>query len=176
MRRRNSLAGGREGFTLLEMLVASLLLGMLVTILTMVFNSSSIAWRTGKAGVAQLSSIRRQMSLAQYTADNLMPCIDSKSDTVVGKVCGAGNSDGSIRTRAVSRMSGGSTACFSVPSFGGFDSARSSPSAPSWVEFDCNGSIQLGSSQSYIVGVWSYGPDGQPNTEDDITTWPLEVN
>ena len=33
----------RSGFTLIEMLVASLLLGMLVTILTMVFNSSSIA-------------------------------------------------------------------------------------------------------------------------------------
>ena len=54
----------RSGFTLIEMLVASLLLGMLVTILTMVFNSSSIAWRTGKAGVSQLSLMRRQLSLA----------------------------------------------------------------------------------------------------------------
>ena len=44
----------RRGFTILELLVASLLLGMLVTILTMIFNQSSIAWRTGVAGVADL--------------------------------------------------------------------------------------------------------------------------
>ena len=45
MTRRTS----ESGFTLLEVLVASMLLAMLITILTMVFNSSSIAWSTGKA-------------------------------------------------------------------------------------------------------------------------------
>ena len=50
MRRRN-------GFTLVEVLVASLLLGMLVVILTMVFNQSSIAWRTGKASVAEMDGM-----------------------------------------------------------------------------------------------------------------------
>ena len=40
MTRRTS----ESGFTLLEVLVASMLLAMLITILTMVFNSSSIAW------------------------------------------------------------------------------------------------------------------------------------
>ena len=49
----------REGFTLVEVLVASLLLGMLVTILTMVFNQSSIAWRTGKASVSVIDKMRR---------------------------------------------------------------------------------------------------------------------
>ena len=44
----------KKGFTILELLVASLLLGMLMTILTMIFNQSSIAWRTGVAGVADL--------------------------------------------------------------------------------------------------------------------------
>ena len=37
----------KNGFTLLEILVASMLMAMLITILTMVFNSSSIAWNTG---------------------------------------------------------------------------------------------------------------------------------
>ncbi len=27
-------------------------------------------------------------------------------------------------------------------------------------------------SKSYTVGVTSYGPDGEPDTYDDITTWP----
>ncbi len=25
---------------------------------------------------------------------------------------------------------------------------------------------------SYVVGVWSLGPDGEPNSDDDICTWP----
>ena len=33
----------RKGFTIIELLVASLLLGLIVTILTMIFNQSSIA-------------------------------------------------------------------------------------------------------------------------------------
>ena len=96
----------RSGFTLIEMLVASLLLGMLVTILTMVFNSSSIAWRTGKAGVSQLSLMRRQLSLAQNRADNLLPRIDTQSKSVVGLVAGAWHADGTVRARAVSRYRG----------------------------------------------------------------------
>ena len=52
----------KRGFTILELLVASLLLGMLVTILTMIFNQSSIAWRTGVAGVADLDDARANMA------------------------------------------------------------------------------------------------------------------
>ena len=52
----------RRGFTLLELMVASLLLSMLVTVLTMVFNSASIAWRTGTAGVAELKDVRTELA------------------------------------------------------------------------------------------------------------------
>ena len=55
----------QRGFTLIEVLVASLLLGMLVVILTMVFNQSSIAWRTGKASVAEMDGMRRLLSQTQ---------------------------------------------------------------------------------------------------------------
>jgi hypothetical protein len=156
------------------MLVASLLLGMLVTILTMVFNASSIAWRTGKAGVSQLSSIRRQLSFAQYNADNLLPCVNAKNDGEVGCVIGAWKSDGTIRTRAAARLSG--DIGFTAPSFSDFNSAKSSLDKPAWMQFQCSASLKLGSAQSYVVGVLSYGPDGERDTEDDITTWPLEVN
>lgn len=61
----------RRGFTVLELLVAALLLGMLVTILTMIFNQSSIAWRTGVAGVADLDEVRDNMASLREEADNI---------------------------------------------------------------------------------------------------------
>ena len=60
----------RKGFTIIELLVASLLLGMLVTILTMIFNQSSIAWRTGVAGVVDMDDIRDNMAEVREEADN----------------------------------------------------------------------------------------------------------
>ncbi len=166
----------RAGFTLIEMLVASLLLGMLVTILTMVFNASSIAWRTGKAGVSQLSTMRRQLSLAQNRADNLLPRIDTSSKSTMGLVQGAWHADGKLRTRAVSKYQSNSSG-FEDPSFSSYDSADSSFQAAStpWRRVSNLGSLQSGSSDTYTVGVTSYGPDGRKDTGDEITTWPDEV-
>ena len=164
----------RSGFTLIEMLVASLLLGMLVTILTMVFNSSSIAWRTGKAGVSQLSLMRRQLSLAQNRADNLLPRIDTQSKSVVGLVAGAWHADGTVRARAVSRYRG--DGFFQKPNFDSYrsDDASLNP-APPWQQLNNLGTLRYGSSHAYTVGVLSYGPDGKIDTDDDISTWPDEV-
>lgn len=163
----------RSGFTLIEMLVASLLLGMLVTILTMVFNSSSIAWRTGKAGVSQLSLMRRQLSLAQNRADNLLPRIDTQSKSVVGLVAGAWLADGTVRTRAVALYKNdGSFA----QNFSSYESdAASLNAAPPWQQINNLGTLRYGSSHAYTVGVLSYGPDGKIDTDDDISTWPDEV-
>ena len=60
----------KKGFTILELLVASLLLGMLITILTMIFNQSSIAWRTGVAGVADLDDVRNNIAEVREEADS----------------------------------------------------------------------------------------------------------
>ncbi len=164
----------RSGFTLIEMLVASLLLGMLVTILTMVFNSSSIAWRTGKAGVSQLSLMRRQLSLAQNRADNLLPRIDTQSKSVVGLVAGAWHADGTVRARAVSRYRG--DGFFQKPNFDSYRSADASlNTAPPGPQLNNLGTLRYGSSHAYTVGVLSYGPDGKIDTDDDISTWPDEV-
>ena len=69
----------KSGFTLLEILVASILMAMFITILTMVFNSSSIAWSTGKASVKEMNVLRRGMSLATIEADNAVPGVELRN-------------------------------------------------------------------------------------------------
>ena len=61
----------RRGFTILELLVAALLLGMLVTVLTMIFNQSSIAWRTGVAGLLDMDEVRDNVAAVRDEADSI---------------------------------------------------------------------------------------------------------
>ena len=63
----------KRGFTILELLVASLVLGMLVTVLTMIFNQSSIAWRTGVAGLLDMDEVRDNIAAVRDEADCLYP-------------------------------------------------------------------------------------------------------
>ena len=169
----------KKGFTLIEMLVASLLLGMLVTILTMIFNQSAIAWRTGKAGVSQLSLARRQIAYAARRADNVLPRVSIQDKSVSGEVLSPWNAEGQVRTRALAKISGNSV-------FGGnsfpdwskatFDSASSSGAEQPWTIVNGIQNLKAGSSTAYIVGVLSCGPDGKKDTEDDnISTWPADV-
>ncbi|MGN0847620.1 MAG: type II secretion system protein [Kiritimatiellia bacterium] len=168
----------KSGFTLLEMLVASLLLGMLVSILTMVFNSSSIAWRTGKAGVAQLSLLRRQLSFAQYRADSLLPRTSVDSPNQIGFVvspwCTQRQNGEFLRTRAVQNVTS-SDLGFPKPNFSDLRSDEASLSVLPWQQMTGLGSLRLGSAKSFTVGVLSYGPDGKRDTDDDISTWPDKV-
>ncbi len=173
----------KSGFTLLEMLVASLLLGMLVSILTMVFNSSSIAWRTGKAGVAQLSKLRRQMSFAQHRADNLLPRVNaSQADNGLGFVispwCTERKNGGKfLRTRAVQRVEASKLGLQGSLNFSTLKSDEDNLGGAStpWQQLGNLEKLKLGSASSYTVGVLSLGPDGKRDTEDDITTWPERV-
>ena len=173
-----------SGFTLLEVLVASILLGMLVTILTMVFNSSSIAWRTGKASVAEMGDVRKNMSGAGLAADNAIPRVDDKNPQEWGCIVSPWKSDGTMRKRGVERMSSSKLAGDAWSSFT-LDSNIKSPNndvgpgkwarstgASLWAELS-PGRIGLGGNvASFAVGVMSCGPDGQENTKDDISTWP----
>ena len=72
----------KRGFTILELLVASLLLGMLVTVLTMIFNQSSIAWRTGVAGLMDMDEVRDNIAAVRDEADSLYPWNDKLHRTV----------------------------------------------------------------------------------------------
>lgn len=172
-----------SGFTLLEVLVASMLMAMLITILTMVFNSSSIAWSTGKAGVAEMDGVRNKMAAAGLAADNAVPRVDVDNPSAWGLLVSPWKG-GQLRKRAVESISGNSVA---NAGWGALQLASSikSPKAesgigqwvratgvPLWATFS-PGNINIsGQAKSFIVGVWSYGPDGKENSGDDICTWP----
>lgn len=152
----------KKGFTLLEVLVASLLLGMLVTILTMVFNQSSVAWRTGTAGVADLDTKRQNISTWHTEADAALP---RAFGTQKYRVVSPWNEMGQVRARGIERVTSAN-----LPSGVDFDRPQT------WQNITVQGNGQSASLKSYVVGVTSDGPDRKPNTRDDITTWPKEIS
>lgn len=158
----------RKGFTLLEVMVASLLLAMLVTILTMIFNQSSIAWSTGTASVVGLGNIRRDMSTIGFQADNALDPDGSFANLRGLQVVTIWDPNGNgVRTdtegRAVDR-NGLTSPQMREPYPGGTLPA---------------GSASTDGKDTYIVGVTSWGPDrktGGDHTWDDITTMPEETD
>ena len=172
-----------SGFTLREVLVASILLGMLVTILTMVFNSSSIAWRTGKASVAEMDDVRKGIAGAGLAVDNAIPRVDTQNPQEWGCIVGPWKTDGTMRKRGVEKMASSRIAS-DVWSTLTLDSKIKSPNqdvGPGkwvrstgiqlWAEL-APGRIGLGRNvSSFAVGVMSQGPD-LVKTTDDISTWP----
>ena len=75
--------------------MASLLLGIIVTILTMIFNQSSIAWRVGLAGTADLSGIRENVAEIREEADNAFV-----HDGKLYRLTGLWDKRGNLRNRA----------------------------------------------------------------------------
>lgn len=145
----------RKGFTLLEVMVASLLLGMLVTALTMVFNQSSVAWRVGMAGVVNLNDTRSDLGKKHDNYDNILPGLKTAKDMGYRAVSLWEN--GQLRT---DRAFGAATESLS------YDDAKNAK--PQKVS-----SASAGQSVSlFTVGVRSYGPDGRLGTADDLTTYP----
>ena len=178
MTRRDS----ESGFTLLEVLVASILLGMLITILTMVFNSSSIAWSTGKASVAEMDEVRQKMAAASIAADNAMPRVDVNSPQTWGVLVSPWDARGDLRKRGIVKMSESKVASRIWNMLQTkFDMQKGQTGKGEWVRKSNKplwgvlqpGSVKVsGKAKDYVVGVWSLGPDGKENTGDDISTWP----
>ena len=157
----------KRGFTILELLVASLLLGMLVTILTMIFNQSSIAWRTGVAGVADLDEARGPMAELRDEADNVYVWNNTPQ-----RLLGLWNERGKLRTRAVDATGGD------------FEQKETAQYLDNCATFSDDmrlneiRTVGVGSGDSgnglktYIVNVKSAGPDGELGTWDDIWSYP----
>ena len=161
----------RAAFTLLEVLVASVLMGMLVTILTMIFNQSAIAWRTGKASVADMSETERNLARIHSMADNVLPytggqnyCVVSPWDDAKDDKTTKFNSRGVRRATELRTGVAMVTGSFYDDNAGKRDWQRTRLGDP-----DLNGG------KTFIVGVRSAGPDRRWETEDDISTWPDEV-
>ncbi len=162
----------KRGFTLIEILVASMLLGMLMTILTMAFNSSAIAWRTGRAQNAKMSLARRQLSIAPYLADNAVPRVDTKQSSYTGRILGAWDKKGDVRARAVDIYTEGKFP-FDLPDWDSQENVGASAPQP-WEEVNIE-DIDSVRGSSFLIGVRSWGPDGKRDTKDDICTLPFEV-
>lgn len=161
----------RSGFTLLEVLVASVLMGMLVTILTVIFNQSAIAWRTGKAGVADMSETERNLARIHAVADSALPYTEQGNYFVVSP-WNDSNTDESTRfyRRGIAQAGDISKGFDAVSlNFSGSDAGKGA-----WRRTGL-GRSKMNSQSQFTVGVRSAGPDRLWNTEDDISTWPEEV-
>ena len=150
----------KRGFTIIELLVASLLLGLLMTILTMIFNQSSIAWRTGMAGVTDLDKVRakaatvRDQADSAYVWNNQLYALQSLWDK-----------NGSLRTRAIGRMN----AAFLTVS----DVEKGTRVN---IGSDSSGGSSGGSFNTYSVNVESAGPDrNYEETWDNIWSNPVDA-
>lgn len=162
----------RPGFTLLEMLVASSLLAMLVTILTMLFSQSSIAWSTGTAAVSGMSDVRKAISGYQLEAENAI--MNDEATPVPLKVTsiwaddGTGLKTGSDAKRTLSKRS---ESWLKKPT----ETDLADPLTSNAGDVPSITGNSSAGRDTYIVGVTSWGPDGKPGTWDDITTMPEEV-
>ena len=173
-----------SGFTLLEVLVASMLLGMLITILTMVFNSSSIAWSTGRASAVDMNEVRKTMSAAEIVADNAIPRADANSPANWGILVSPWDSnEKKPRKRAIVEMLKhpiGRQVWSAMDPKIPIDKNKVGPGKWNRKEGEqlwaSSKSVQTDDTSAdvkdIVVGVWSYGPDRLPNTGDDISTWP----
>ena len=159
----------RGGFTLLEMLVASLLLSMLVVALSMVFSSSASAWRIGSAGVRGLHSMRQRMSEYQLSSDNALPNLKGK-----------GSAPGYVRAVWLNGSSLVDTDGETVDKVRGFETTdiyEGRSGIDTTKPFKSNLSVGSASGnqvKNYTVGAGSAGPDRVWGTKDDIATWPNE--
>lgn len=164
----------RKGFTIIELLVASLLLGMLVTILTMIFNQSSIAWRTGVAGVADLDYVRDNVATLREEADNAFIAKQGGSCQIYRHV-GLWDSNGKLRERSCDapgtqvQTEGGGKLKANILRANLSVSESTTPQDMTAVN------VGAGSARSmvnYTVNVMSAGPDRKFDTWDDIWSWP----
>lgn len=160
----------KKGFTILELLVASLLLGMLVTVLTSIFNQSAIAWRTGTAGVADMDAIRDNMAEIREEADNVIIAKRNGSQQVYSLTGLWDDETGELKTRACDVEDNNSKA----PVLSSQIQSGSTVSA--WKTSQNVLSVgNTGSSdtiKTYTVNVKSAGPDREFDTYDDIWSFP----
>jgi len=158
----------RRGFTILELLVASLLLGMLMTILTMIFNQSSISWRIGEASVADLDDVSDGISAVRYEADNLYVW-NNRSYALISPWDESG-SKRALRTRALDAVS--------VPQYEQISKLNGklndSTKPGQWGTENVGAGDSGSAANVYTVNVMSAGPDRTFDTWDDIWSYPDE--
>lgn len=158
----------RKGFTIIELLVASLLLGMLVTILTMIFNQSSIAWRTGIKSIADLDDVRDTISAVREEADNAIAIPGAPRK--VYRMVSLWDNTGQLRNRACDAED-----LTKVENWEHVSEIKVSvyvnPKPKDFTPITL-GRGDVGSVDTYTVNVKSAGPDRKFDTYDDVWSWP----
>ena len=157
----------RKGFTLIEIMVATLLLTMLVTILTMIFNQSSIAWSVGLASVTGLDRARED--IASYARESENAILDDAGNRVLLLTSVFDDENGGLRD------ADGRTLAVTMEKLNASPSDLRDPISDR--AYAVTGSGTAGH-ETYIVGVVSYGPDGKTGGDyswDDISTLPEEI-
>ena len=169
----------RKAFTLIEVMVATMLLSMLVTILTMIFNQSSIAWSTGVASVTALGDTRESMSVCARESENVI--VDDRGNTILGITSVWDLRNAESGTWGTSK----SGAMRTLKQYSDFEEKFRQEGVGAGDVRDplndktitINGGAAAGR-DSFLVGVHSYGPDGKTggdNSWDDISTMPEEI-
>ena len=161
----------RRGFTIIELLVASLLLGMLVTILTMIFNQSSIAWRIGKAMTDNMDDVRDNVAELREEADNVFVYNDQ-----VYRNVGLWKENGQLRNRACD-ATGSDAASEGVQANLLSSKARSfllerSPWKDASAMISVDGANGRLSRNNFIVNVMSKGPRNDERDWEAIFSYP----
>ena len=155
----------RRGFTVLELIVASFLLGALVTIVTMVINQSSVVWRVGIAGVAQMDDARDNIAELHEESDNVYIW-----DGAPYRILSLWQRDGKLRIRAIDaddvKVERYEKATF-LAAKGGLKDGMTIDEIPQ---------VGVGSSntpgyKNYVVNVISLGPSVDDDW-DDIKSFP----
>ena len=169
----------RRGFTIIELLVASLLLGIIVTILTMIFNQSSIAWRVGLAGTADLSGIRENVAEIREEADNAFV-----HDGKLYRLTGLWDKHGNLRNRAcdapgstdenenyATLLAGGTARTGAGKWIGNLNDLK-----PEDMKAADVGSTSTGGAKTYTVNVMSGGPNNDIQDWESIWSFPYEFD
>ncbi len=151
----------KRGFTIIELLVASMLLGMLVTILTMIFNQSSISWRLGVVGVSDMDTIRDNMAELRDEADNAFLW-----NNKIYRSVGLWDNNGDLLDRACNAPNS-KTASDNADTYleNGGDINVSDVERSSMVKNVGTEDSSVNSVKSYIVNVMSGGP------ANDVEDW-----
>ena len=159
----------KKGFTILELLVASLLLGMLMTILTMIFNQSSIAWRIGLSQEQNMGTVRSNIASLREESDNAFV-----HGNEFHRIIGLWDSTGNLRQRACDADNEDKPE--NNPGY--LVNMDQAPSPGNLKPRDFK-TVNVGRTKdagngknNYIVNVKSDGPDGKPNTWDDVWSFP----
>ena len=156
----------KKGFTIIELLVASLLLGLLVTILTMIFNQSSIAWRTGMAGMVAMDRVRENIAETREESDNAFLWGDS-----LYQHTGLWQANGQLRNRACSAPDQ-SDASETVPLYLRNKMSVSANLEPKDFTTFTVGSGNAKQAKTYTVNVMSGGPANDINDYRAIWSFP----